>query len=260
MGFGSGVPNFVALWAVRHFQHNNTCGAAIGEWGESARRCRCPQPSFLHHPCKSSGKAGLSPIPLTISQFRTAGSGRRACNGVCPEIWSPRPNMSAATGSNMMFEADVNQLPANKLGQGQTARPYPQFSGIGVGSGGSRTGSYNGVSNYEAVQFMLHKPTSHGLAAELAYTWSRLYDDMDDSGWGNSSAPCTIRTLIIPRPTMGPRISTGQTPEGVGDLCGAARERTPILQFDFSRCGAGRLASIKWLPGRIGSSVYGDYE
>ena len=39
-----------------------------------------------------------------------------------------------------MFEADVNQLPANKLGQGQTARPYPQFSGIGVGSGGSRTG------------------------------------------------------------------------------------------------------------------------
>jgi hypothetical protein len=31
---------------------------------------------------------------------------------------------------------------------------------------------------------MLHKPTSYGLAGELAYTWSRLYDDMDDSGWG----------------------------------------------------------------------------
>ena len=73
---------------------------------------------------------------------------------------------------NMMFEADVNQLPADKLGQGQAARPYPQFAGIGVGSGGSRTGTYNGISNYEAAQFMLHKPTSHGLAAEVAYTWS----------------------------------------------------------------------------------------
>ena len=84
----------------------------------------------------------------------------------------------------MMFEADINQLPAGKLGQGQAARPYPQFSGIGVGSGGSRTGSYNGISNYESASFMLHEPMSHGLAAEIAYTWSRLYDDMDDSGWG----------------------------------------------------------------------------
>jgi hypothetical protein len=85
---------------------------------------------------------------------------------------------------NMMFEADVNQLPANKLGQGQAARPYPQFSGIGVGSGGSRTGQYSGISNYESASFLLHVPTNHGLAAELAYTWSQLKDDMDDSGWG----------------------------------------------------------------------------
>ena len=59
---------------------------------------------------------------------------------------------------------------------------------------------------------MLHKPMSHGLAAEIAYTWSRLYDDMDDSGWGEQPAPRTIRTLIILRPTMHPRILTGQTP------------------------------------------------
>jgi hypothetical protein len=86
---------------------------------------------------------------------------------------------------NMMFEADVNQLPANKLGGGQADRPYPQFSGIGVGSGGSRTGTYNGISNYESASFMLHHlQTTHGLAFDLAYTWSQLKDDMDDSGWG----------------------------------------------------------------------------
>ena len=85
---------------------------------------------------------------------------------------------------NMMFLADINQLSAANLGGGQVARPYPQFSGIGVGSGGSRTGSYNGISNYESASFSLHKPMSHGLALQAVYTWSVLKDDMDDSGWG----------------------------------------------------------------------------
>jgi hypothetical protein len=85
---------------------------------------------------------------------------------------------------NMMFLADINQLSAANLGKGQAARPYPQFSGIGVGSGGSRTGSYNGISNYESASFTLHKPMSYGVALEAAYTWSILKDDMDDSGWG----------------------------------------------------------------------------
>jgi len=92
---------------------------------------------------------------------------------------------------NMMFEADVNQLPANELGCPSSpatpdlCRPFPQYTGIGVGAGGSRTGLYKGVSNYEAVQGLLHKPFGNGLSAELDYTWSRLKDDMDTSGWGN---------------------------------------------------------------------------
>jgi hypothetical protein len=92
---------------------------------------------------------------------------------------------------NMHFEADVNQLPANELGcpssplTPDACRPFPQYLGIGIGSGGARTGLYKGVSNYHAVQALLHKPFSYGLSAELAYTWSRLKDDMDTSGWGN---------------------------------------------------------------------------
>jgi len=87
--------------------------------------------------------------------------------------------------NNLEFEADINQLPADKLGDGQTARPYPQFSGIGIGSGGSRTGLYTGISNYQAAEFMLHKPFGYGFYADFSYTWSQLKDDMDTSGWGN---------------------------------------------------------------------------
>jgi hypothetical protein len=86
---------------------------------------------------------------------------------------------------NMHFQADINSVPAGKLGGGQAARPFPQYLSIGIGSGGSRTGLYKGVSNYHAIQALLHKPFGNGLSAELAYTWSRLKDDMDSSGWGN---------------------------------------------------------------------------
>jgi hypothetical protein len=87
--------------------------------------------------------------------------------------------------SNLHFEADINQVPAHALGGGQSARPYPQFSGIGIGSGGARTGLYTGISNYHAVQVLLKKPFGYGFYADLSYTWSRLKDDMDTSGWGN---------------------------------------------------------------------------
>ena len=85
---------------------------------------------------------------------------------------------------NEEFLADINQVPANKLGGGQAARPYPQFSSIGIGSGGSRTGLYTGKSNYQAFSVLLKKPFGYGLSADFAYTWSQLKDDMDSSGWG----------------------------------------------------------------------------
>lgn len=105
---------------------------------------------------------------------------------------------------NMMFEADVNQLPADKLGGGNAARPFPQYLGIGIGSAGARTGTYNGISNYEAFEALLHKPFSYGLSAELSYTWSRLYDDMDASGWGNQFGTVTYQDAYNPSANYGP--------------------------------------------------------
>jgi len=84
---------------------------------------------------------------------------------------------------NEMFETDINSLSTGALGGANL--PFPQYGNIGIGSGGSRTGLYNGVSNYEAAMFMLHKPMGYGVSADISYVRSRLKDDMDSSGWGN---------------------------------------------------------------------------
>ena len=86
---------------------------------------------------------------------------------------------------NEMFETDINSLSGSALGGSQANLPFPQYSNIGIGSGGARTGLYNGVSNYEAAMLMLHKPMGYGVSADISYAWSRLKDDMDSSGWGN---------------------------------------------------------------------------
>ncbi len=155
-------------------------------------------------PANPQGSGGTIPytpysLPIQNGWQWTAGLQRRLPGNLVVE-----GQYVGSHWENMMFEADVNQLPANKLGQGQAARPYPQFSGIGVGSGGSRTGTYNGISNYQSAQFMLHVPTNHGLAAEVSYTWSRLYDDMDDSGWGNQFGSVYYQDAYNPSANYGP--------------------------------------------------------
>ena len=86
--------------------------------------------------------------------------------------------------NNLEFLADDNQVPANKLGGGQAARPYPQYLSIGIGAGGARTGQFNGISNYNAAEFSLKKPFGHGLTVDTNLTYSRAKDSMGSSGWG----------------------------------------------------------------------------
>ncbi len=88
-------------------------------------------------------------------------------------------------GSNLSFPADINQVPPNLLLQSvanpsnaQNLRPFPQFSGIGGNT-------YNGISNYDALQLSLNKRFSHGVQFAVNYTWSKMLDDQDSSGWGS---------------------------------------------------------------------------
>jgi hypothetical protein len=88
-------------------------------------------------------------------------------------------------GTNLSFPNDPNQVPGNLLMQSaanssnaQNLRPFPQFSSI---SGNS----YNAISNYDSLQLSMTKRFTHGLQFYFNYTWSKMLDDEDSSGWGS---------------------------------------------------------------------------
>jgi hypothetical protein len=88
-------------------------------------------------------------------------------------------------GSNLSFPNDPNQVPGNLLLQSvanpanaQNLRPFPQFTTIGGNS-------YNGISNYDALQLTFTKRYSRGLQFSVNYTYSKMLDDQDSSGWGS---------------------------------------------------------------------------
>ncbi len=190
MGFGSGcgVPGLCG--AVGSTTTSSTTTPVVQLSGSGANLpvvtgAAARNPLSYITPANPQGSGGSIPytpfhLPIQNGWQWTVGVQRRLPGNMVAEA-----QYVGSHWGNMMFEADINQLPANKLGGTQADRPYPQFSGIGVGSGGSRTGQYAGISNYESASFMLHHlQTTHGLAFDLGYTWSQLKDDMDDSGWG----------------------------------------------------------------------------
>jgi hypothetical protein len=89
-------------------------------------------------------------------------------------------------GYHLQYTTDYNQitdpavLAANATAGTfiQANRPYPLW--------GNLTGStYNGVSNYNALQLAINKHFSNGLLFSFNYVWSHFLDDQDSSGWGS---------------------------------------------------------------------------
>jgi hypothetical protein len=88
-------------------------------------------------------------------------------------------------GSNLSYPVDANQVPGNLLAQSaanssnaQNLRPFPQFSTI-------NGNFYNAISNYNSLQLSFTKRLSHGLQFSVNYTWSKMLDEQDSSGWGS---------------------------------------------------------------------------
>ncbi|MGA8037748.1 MAG: carboxypeptidase-like regulatory domain-containing protein [Candidatus Acidiferrales bacterium] len=89
-------------------------------------------------------------------------------------------------GYHLQYTTDLNQITnPTLLAEGAAAnsviqanRPYPLW--------GNLTGStYNGLSNYDALQLALNKHFSNGLLFSVNYVWSHFLDDQDSSGWGS---------------------------------------------------------------------------
>ncbi|MBV9499699.1 MAG: TonB-dependent receptor, partial [Acidobacteriaceae bacterium] len=102
-------------------------------------------------------------------------------------------------GANLPFPADTNQVPANLLLQSvanpsnaQNLRPYPQFSSFGGFT-------YNAISNYNALQLTFTKRLSHGLQFSVNYTFSKMLDEQDSSGWGSRAGNQFYQDAYNPR-------------------------------------------------------------
>jgi hypothetical protein len=102
-------------------------------------------------------------------------------------------------GTNLSFPADTNQVPVGLLLQSvadpanaQNLRPFPQFSSI-------NGNPYNAISNYDALQLSLAKRFSHGLQFNVNYTWSKMLDEQDSSGWGSRAGNQLYQDAYNPR-------------------------------------------------------------
>jgi len=106
-------------------------------------------------------------------------------------------------GTGLEFQEDINQLSANKLGQGQSARPFPQYVGIGPSVPGGLTGRFDNYSNYDALQLLLRKRFSHGITAQFSYVWSKMLDEQDTSGWGSHYGNAVYQDAFNPAANYG---------------------------------------------------------
>jgi hypothetical protein len=107
---------------------------------------------------------------------------------------------SHATG--LYFPSDINQVPPNLLaesaatGNGQQLRPYPQFQTIN----GSH---YNALSNYDSLQLSVQKRFNRGLQFDVNYSFSKMLDDQDSSGYGAGAGSQPYQDAYNPRLNYG---------------------------------------------------------
>jgi hypothetical protein len=70
-------------------------------------------------------------------------------------------------------------LSGSTVAASQLLRPFPQFAGVTMGNA-----SFFGASSYNAMQLKVEKRYSHGFNLLLAYTWSKLMDNIPASETG----------------------------------------------------------------------------
>lgn len=101
-------------------------------------------------------------------------------------------------GSGLPFVINSNEVPANKLGPNpQNNEPFPQFLGI-------NGDSFNATSNYDSLQASIKKRFAHGLSFDANYTWSKLLDEQDSSGWGRVAGAAIYQDAYNPKANYGP--------------------------------------------------------
>jgi hypothetical protein len=100
-------------------------------------------------------------------------------------------------GSSLAVLTDLNQVPENRLGPNDRKfRPYPFQSITGVNAVGE--------SNYNAMQLTIERRMSSGFSFNFNYTWSKMLDDQDSSGWGSKQGNQRYQNAYDPGANYGP--------------------------------------------------------
>jgi hypothetical protein len=176
-------------------------------------------------------------------------------------------------GANLSFTRDINQLPQSRLGQGQTARPYPQYQGIGADM-------FDGIENYDALQLSLRKRFSKGLSLDANYTFSKNLVYFDAAGWAgqaggiyqnsycvqcnygisNNDVPQAFKTSVVYQLPIGHGRSLLGSSKGVLDAFLGGWQASGIFikqnGYPFTpTMGTGSSGALagSWFPNRMGS-------
>jgi hypothetical protein len=98
---------------------------------------------------------------------------------------------------NLLFNTDLNQVPASKLGPTDAgSRPYPEYQAIS----GFTT---QGLSDYHSFQAQVERRLSKGLMFNFNYTWSHMTDNQDSSGWGSKEGTTVWQNAYVPSANHG---------------------------------------------------------
>lgn len=90
------------------------------------------------------------------------------------EQWVATVTYVGSRGYNLTSPTDINAIPET----GATTRPFTEFGQI-------QGNLYEAISNYNALQAVVTKRISQGLSLSFNYSWSRMMDTQDSSGWGS---------------------------------------------------------------------------
>ena len=100
-------------------------------------------------------------------------------------------------GTNLIFNNDLNQVPASKLGPNDAnLRPYPEFQSI-------TSVVTQATSAYHAMQAQFVRRLSNGLMFNFNYTWSHMTDTQDSSGWGTMEGTAIFQNSYVPSANHG---------------------------------------------------------
>ena len=139
-------------------------------------------------------------------------------------------------------------LSGSTVAASQLLRPFPQFTGVTIGNA-----SFFGASSYNAMQLKAEKRYSQGFNLLLAYTWSKLMDNIPASetgfpggsfggtgiqDWDNLRAEWAIAsfdTRIIWRSTESMSFHSGRAPFLQSQPGGEYHRRRLATEWDHER-------------------------